>query len=116
MESYIRDITLVVTCDPLQVLAERNANMKDAVHGRKFPGRKPGSGSPIRKAVVKVMQKPPKPTKPAAVWAVLSAKPPKGWTFFDNRQGKYIEGPKASDGMEYRRFQNLVAEVRKQGR
>ena len=82
-----------------------------ADHGRKFPGRKPGSGGPIRKAIARLLKASPTMENPE-LWAAVASKPPKGWTAFDNSQGKYLEGPAASDGMNYRRFCNVCSEER----
>lgn len=60
-------------------------------------GRKPGTGGPIRKAIARLLKK--KPLKNAEIWQALSLNPPRGWQFLENRLGKYIEGPRAEDGM-----------------
>lgn len=85
-----------------------------AFHARKFKlGRKISTGGPIRKAIAKLLQK-NRSFKNPDLWAALSAKAPKGWTFFDNAQGKYIEGPNfAEDHMVYRRFCTVCGEERK---
>ncbi len=82
--------------------------------GRKFiKGRKPNTGGRIRKAIAKVLKKNPDLKNPE-LWAVLAAKPPNGWEFCDNRQGKYIEGPNIKqDHMVYRRFCTVCGEERK---
>ncbi|MDO8262194.1 MAG: hypothetical protein Q7T21_03105 [Gallionella sp.] len=81
---------------------------------RKFKmGRKPSTGSPIRKAIAKVLKENPDFKNPD-LWAKLSANPPKGWNFFNNRAGRYIEGPNfAEDHMVYRRFCTVCGEERK---
>lgn len=80
--------------------------------GRTFTkGRRPGSGSPIRRAVARLLRT-DRTLKPRTLWAMLADDPPRGWTFRANRLGKYIEGPRASDGMRYARFQNIAKEER----
>lgn len=77
--------------------------------GLKFrSGRKLGTTGPIRKAIARELQKHPD-MKNAQLWKALAAKPPKGWTFFDNHLGKYIEGPKGGQEMSYRTFLNAAA-------
>jgi hypothetical protein len=84
-----------------------------ASKGYAFRPKGRGAG-PIRKAIAKALKSVPD-MEPSEVWDLLASRPPRGWKFCDGRAGKYIEGPKASDGMSYRRFQNLVREVKKQG-
>ncbi len=74
-------------------------------------GRKPGTGGPIRKAIARLLKKNPDP-KPRELWAALKNNPPRGWSFCDNLQGKYIEGPRANTGMSYARFCNIASEER----
>lgn len=85
-----------------------------AFHARQFKlGRKSGTGGPIRKAIAKVLKKNPHFKNPD-LWVALSANPPKGWQFFNNRAGQYIEGPNfAEDHMIYRRFCTVCGEERK---
>ena len=79
--------------------------------GKKFTaGRKPNSGGPIRKAIAKLLKKDPAAKNPV-LWKALSDAPPRGWTFFDNRVGKYCEGP-GSASMNYGRFCNVTSEER----
>lgn len=82
--------------------------------GKKFiAGRKPGAAGPIRKAIAKLLKKNPGFKNPD-LWAALSANPPRGWNFFDNREGRYIEGPRiAEDHMVYGRFCTVCGEERK---
>lgn len=75
-------------------------------------GRKPGTAGPIRKAIRRLLEKSPD-LKNAGLWAELSVKPPKGWTFFDNHLGKYAEGPKGGQNMNYSTFRNVAALERK---
>lgn len=99
-----------------EVFTARQKRAKSSELGERFnKGRKAGSGSAIRKSLALLLAQDPA-LKPAAAWRVLSKSPPGGWSFHDNRAGKYIEGPKAGDGMSYPRFQNLVLEVKKLGR
>jgi hypothetical protein len=85
---------------------------KLALRGRKFElGRKPGSAGPIRRAIVRALKCDPS-LKPRDLWAMLADAPPRGWTFRENRVGKYIEGPKGGQGMSYARFQNVAKEER----
>ena len=79
--------------------------------GEKFKiGRKVGAVSPLRKAIAKHVKKFRAATA-AEVWRALSAKPPKGHTFMDNRLGKYIERETKSGREEtkYPRFSNIVS-------
>lgn len=79
---------------------------------RKFdPGRRPGSGSRVRKEVAKHLMRNPKATA-AEVWAAIEAKPPKGMSVLENRAGRYIETTGAKD-TGYDRFANIVSEERK---
>jgi len=81
-----------------------------ALTGIKFrKGRKVNSGGPIRKAIAHELNKNPA-LKPRQIWGILASQPPKGWEFFDNRAGKYIEGPKGGDGMGYARFSEVCKE------
>lgn len=84
-----------------------------ARHGQKFKdGKKIGSVGPIRKEIAKLLGNNPQMKTPE-LWSTIAKKPPKGWTVCENRQGKYIEGPKVSDGMGYRRFESVVSAERK---
>ena len=74
-------------------------------------GRKPGSVGPIRKEIEDLLKKNPT-MKNTELWAAIGAKPPRGWQFYDNRAGKYIEGPKSGDNMGYLRFCNVAWEER----
>jgi len=75
-------------------------------------GRKPESGSPIRKLVAKILKANPSIKNPA-IWAEVSKKPPKGWTAYDNHAGKYIEGKTVNETMGYGRFCTVCGEERK---
>jgi hypothetical protein len=101
------------------ILAERTAAIEEAAalrpiadHGKKFKGRKPGSGGPIRKAVARLLKKYPALKNPE-LWDEIKSRPPRGWSVFDNSHGKYIEGPKAGDGMKRAHFCTVCSEERK---
>ncbi|HEV8647797.1 MAG TPA: hypothetical protein VGR01_19760 [Burkholderiales bacterium] len=85
----------------------------DAVRGEKFtPGREPGSYGPIRQAMARLLTKNPG-MKNSDLWNALAGNPPRGWTFQENRVGKYIEGPTAGEGMDLPRFRNIAWEERR---
>ena len=73
-------------------------------------GRRPNTGSPIRKRIAVLLRKNPN-LKNSELWKAIEQKPPKGWTAFDNPSGKYLEGPE-NKNMSYRRFCNVCAEER----
>jgi hypothetical protein len=80
--------------------------------GQKFvSGRKPGSAGPVRLAIRRYLKRQPQ-ARAAQIWAALSAKSPKGMTFYDNRLGKYIETDGQPD-TQYRQFANLVSMERR---
>lgn len=94
------------------------AFLTDPLHARKastgakfIGGRRPGTGGPIRKAIAKLLAK-NSALKNPQIWEVLKGKPPKGWNFFDNNTGKYIEGPSMAN-MNYERFCTVCGEERK---
>jgi hypothetical protein len=74
-------------------------------------GRKAGTVGPIRMVIKKLLAKNPKMKNPE-LWRVIKEKPPRGWTAYENRQGKYLEGPK-TENMSYSRFCNVSGEERK---
>ena len=81
--------------------------------GGKFKtGRKPNTGGVIRKAIARLLQKTHSMKNPE-LWAEVTAKPPRGWTAYDNRAGKYLEGPAADDHMVQGRFFTICGEERK---
>lgn len=81
-----------------------------AATGKTFrEGRKVNSVGPIRKAIAREVRKNPS-LMPRYLWAILARKPPKGWEFFDNSEGKYIEGPKGGQGMKYVHFSAVCKE------
>ncbi len=84
----------------------------DAATGKKFnAGRKITSGGPIRKKIAALLKVSPTMKNPE-LWDAVIAKLPKGWAHYDNRQGKYLEGPKAGEGMKLKRFYNVCGEER----
>ena len=95
-------------------MACRAAGMLDSARtGVKFKrGRKTNTPGPIRKAIARLLLKNPSMSN-ADLWAAVEAKPPRGWTVFNNRAGRYIEGPKTGSEMKYARFCNVSAEERK---
>lgn len=82
----------------------------DSIKGVKFnqPGRGPGL---FRKIIARLLKNNPEMKNPE-LWAAVANKPPKGWTAYDNRVGKYLEGKSASDSMGYGRFCNICGEER----
>lgn len=81
--------------------------------GNKFrAGRKLNTGSIIRKKIASLLKKNHAMKNPE-LWAAVAAKPPRGWTAYDNRVGKYLEGTKADDSMGYARFCTVCGEERK---
>lgn len=80
--------------------------------GKKFvSGRKLGSAGPVRLAIRRYLKRQPQ-ARAAQIWTALSAKPPKGMSFYDNRLGKYIETDGQPD-TQYRQFANLVSMERR---
>lgn len=116
LQAYIaNDFPLMMSHLRCLHMACRAAGMLDAARvGVKFKrGRKPNTGGPIRKAVAKLLANSPSMKNPA-LWEAIKNKPPRGWKVFDNRAGKYIEGPKATDkDMGYARFCTVAGEERK---
>ena len=95
-------------------LAYIKATKPDSDLGIKFrQGRKIGTMGLVKKAIAKLLSENPKMKNPD-LWKELSKKPPKGRKFFDNRIGKYIEGPDGATEMKYGRFCNVCGEVRKE--
>lgn len=75
-------------------------------------GRKSGAVSPVRKAVRRELARDPNAST-ETLWMRVEAKPPKGWVFFANRAGRYIEGPKGGQNMNFRTFANVASAERK---
>ena len=98
--------------DPNLVDALLDMTIENAQRGRVFDkGRKPGTGSPIRKAIARLL-KGDAAMKNATIWKRIKAMPPKGYTLLDNAQGKYIDGPAVMYDMGYDRFCNVASEER----
>ena len=86
--------------------------IENAQRGRVFnKGRKPGTGSPIRKAIARLL-KSDGAMKNATVWERIKAKPPKGYSLLEMNNRKYIDGPAVPCDMEYARFCNVASEER----
>jgi hypothetical protein len=84
---------------------------KKAQLGARFTnGRKSGTGSPIRKKIAGLLKKNPD-MKNKELWEKITENPPRGWAYYDTRQGKYFEGPKLEQ-MHQRRFFNVCSEER----
>lgn len=71
-------------------------------------GRGPG---PIRKWIARQLKKNPT-MKNRELWTEFARNPLRDWQVMENRQGKYLEGPKGNDHMTYGRFSNVCKEVR----
>ena len=93
--------------------AEENAEIERLVTlGKRFTaGRKLGTKGLIRKTIARLLTKTPR-MKNADLWEAIANKPPKGWSAYDNSQGKYLEGPE-NENMGYKRFCNVASEERK---
>jgi hypothetical protein len=111
----IRTATMLAEIARVDSLAQEIQRMllePNAALGEKFRrGRRVNTGGPIRKAIALALKR-DQDMKPREIWAALAANPPRGWAFNENRLGRYIEGPKASDGMKYARFSNICNEER----
>jgi hypothetical protein len=70
--------------------------------------RKPRKPSRIRKRIAIELKKNPR-LKPLQLWTILAGKPPKGFAFFDNSVGKYIEMDGRRD-MGWSRFSRVCKE------
>ena len=84
----------------------------DAVNtGVRFiAGRKTNSGGPIRKIIAKMLKKNTAMKNPE-LWAAVTAKPPRGWTFVCF--GKRLEVKQGQGAMTQGRFFNVCGEERK---
>lgn len=81
------------------------------VKGNQF--NRPGRGSgPIRKKIAALLKIKPAMKNPELLAAVIS-KPPRGWCWYDNRVGKYFEGPTPAEHMVQQRFFTVCGEERK---
>ncbi|HEU0228937.1 MAG TPA: hypothetical protein VFR20_00050 [Burkholderiaceae bacterium] len=95
------------------VLMMHKKYLLSARTGARFEaGRKPNTEGPISKAMGSVIKRNPT-IKNADLWNAMKSSPPRGWTFYDNDQGKYIEGPRGGQNMGYDRFRNIAAQKRK---
>jgi hypothetical protein len=75
-------------------------------------GRKNNTAGPIRKKIAALLKKDPTLENPK-LWELVKRNLPRGWTGYDNREGKYFEGPDPSKPMGWRRFINVCGEERK---
>ena len=87
----------------LKILAKIGANF--------LGGRKEGAVGPVRKFIRKALRKNSAYTN-AELWSAFKKSPPKGWCAMDNNTGRYIEGPKASDNLNYKGFRNAASKER----
>lgn len=79
--------------------------------GKRFKqGRKKGSAGPVRKAIARRLRKNPLAKNPE-IWEALRKAPPRGWQFFENRQGQYIEHQDGYTGRHH--FNTICGEERK---
>lgn len=69
---------------------------------------KPRKPSPIREAIARELKK-NSSLMPRHLWAILASKPPRGFAFFDNSLGKYIEMDGRKD-MGWSRFSRACKE------
>ena len=72
-------------------------------------GLGPTEDDVTREAIARALRNDPD-LKPRTLWAMLADDPPLGWTFCDNRLGKYAEGPRGQ--MSYGRFSRVSKEER----
>ena len=83
---------------------------------RFLKGRKVNTISSVRAFIRAQLQKSSALTN-EELWIAIAKKPPKGWQAFDNRIGRYLEGPSKDNGdiqnVGYRRFINIAADERK---
>jgi hypothetical protein len=92
-----------------QAIEPLNDVMPQAILGGKFiKGRKPNTGSPIRKRIAADLKKNPK-LKPREVWAGIKAKHPKSWDVEGDTQ-IWVTGRAP---MGYKRFSEVCAEEKK---
>ena len=98
-----------------EVLAPLDGLLPKGAHGAKFQGRKAGALGPLRREVRKALKKSPS-AKNGAIWEALRVRKLKGWQFFDNPQGRYVEIDSANEGRKstsYESFRNTVSLERK---
>lgn len=115
-DAIVRAHNLIEQIKHGEIEAALKAIIPDAITGIKFrPGRKPGSGGPIRKAIAKHLSKNNQLKNPE-LWEAIKNKPPRGWTAYESpKLGKYLEGPGLKN-MNYERFCNVCGEERKRTR
>ena len=109
--SILAQIQEAFRLGPLEGLAllTDNEHAGQVIHGRKFPGRKPGSIGPVRKFIRARLAKNSNPTN-GELWDAISKRPPKGWTVMDSpRLGRYIEGPSSDDEVKWKSFCTYAA-------
>lgn len=81
-----------------------------AVGAKFIAGRKPGAAGRVRRAIAAHLKQHPNAKNPE-IWEALRSKPPKGWCFYANRLGEYIEH---QDGETKRaQFNNICGEERR---
>ena len=121
------DLMIAIASDSIfardadQAVAPLDGLMPLGERGKKFAnGRKIGTIGPVRTKVQQYLKKQYLKKQPTAsakdVWDGLKSKPPKGWQFFENRSGRYIETDSASGGIKqtsFGRFANVVSEERR---
>ncbi len=113
--SILAQIQEALRLGPLEGLAllTDNEHAGQVIHGRKFPGRKPGSIGPVRKFIRARLAKNSNATN-KELWAAIKAKPPKGWIPMDTTKfGRYIEGPPGSDEVKWKSFCTYASLERK---
>ncbi len=99
-------------------LINHEKHLLPAIQGKPFADRKKQKGegvSPIRKAIAKLLTTTPAIKNPE-LWKMFTAKLPRDWKAFDNRQGKYLEGKTAKEHMTYARFCTVCGEERKKNK
>jgi hypothetical protein len=114
--SILAQFQEAVRMGPVEGLAllTDNEHAGQVIHGKKFPGRKPGSYAPWKKWIERKLKK-NNALKPAALWELFKAKPLRGWHAVESAKiGQYLESPTGSDDdVTYKRFQDAVGEVRR---
>lgn len=114
--SILAQFQEAVRLGPVEGLAllTDNEHAGQVIHGKKFPGRKPGSYAPWKKWIERKLKK-DNALKPAALWELFKAKPLRGWRAVESAKiGQYLESPTGSDDdVTYKRFQDAVGEVRR---
>ncbi len=104
-------VPLQFRTDPARAIAdelERGTGAKFAA------GRKVGTASPIRKRMAALLRKSPA-MKNTDLWEAIKVSPPKGHLLYDE-PSKYVSAPNGKPDMDYRRFCNVAAELRREVR